>query len=603
MNNKKIFLGINVSHGASASLMIDGEIMLAFQEERFNKVKNFMGYPKISIDNCIEYVSSRNLIINEAAFSSENNIPFPFKYPMENDFSIKHWLDYYMNNFFSQKKKINNVIDIFKSLNKNNKKIDRYLDFKKIFKKDYFSNYKFFRKVQSDYLKKQSKGLIKKISFIDHHTCHASYAAYAPNIKENKAAILTIDSEGDSLNQTFWIFDKKNNILKNINKSSECDLARIYKFITLILKMKPNEHEFKVMGLAPYAKDDYSLKVYNDIFKDILKVENCKVVHKKRPKNLFNYLYEKTRGYRFDNIAGAVQLLVEKISSELITQIYKKYKLKVFSLSGGVSMNIKMNMTLTKLKCVKNLYVPPTGTDESLAIGACYYLNKGNQNKPLKNIYLGQKILKAKLTKDKIKELLKKNKNILIQQNINHKKIAKLLNKGEIIAIARDKEEFGARALGNRSIIANPSTEGIVQKINEQIKSRDFWMPFALTILDKKHLDYIDNKKKIISDFMTIGFDTKIKYYTRIKNGTHPYDKTVRPQVLQRSYNPQFYSIIKEFNKISKIPAVLNTSLNLHGRPISSTLEDVIYTFQNSGLKYLYVCDNFLISKSQKIKA
>ena len=105
MNNKKIFLGINVSHGASASLMIDGEIMLAFQEERFNKVKNFMGYPKISIDNCIEYVSSRNLIINEAAFSSENNIPFPFKYPMENDFSIKHWLDYYMNNFFSQKKK------------------------------------------------------------------------------------------------------------------------------------------------------------------------------------------------------------------------------------------------------------------------------------------------------------------------------------------------------------------------------------------------------------------------------------------------------------------------------------------------------------------
>lgn len=597
MNCEKIFLGINVSHGASASLMINGEIILAFQEERFNKVKNFMGYPKISIENCIKFVISKKLTIDEAAFSSANNIVFPFKYPMENKFSIKNWLDYYMQDFFSSEKKIKNVINVFKSLDKNTKRVDHYLNYKNISQKNYFNSYAFFRKIQSDYLKKQSKDLIKKISFIDHHTCHASYAAYAPDIKESKSAILTIDSEGDSLNQTFWIFDKKNNILKNINKSSECDLARIYKFVTLILRMRPNEHEFKVMGLAPYAKNDYSLKVYDDVFKDILTVKNCKVVHKKRPKNLFNYIYEKTRDYRFDNIAGAVQILVEKISSELIKQIYKKHKLKVFSLSGGVSMNIKMNMTLAKLKFVKNIYVPPTGTDESLAIGACYYLNRNNKNKPLKNIYLGQKLSEISLTKNKIKKMIKNDKNILIQQNINHKKIAKLIKKGEIIAIARDREEFGARALGNRSIIADPSVEGIVKKINEQIKSRDFWMPFALTILDKKHENFIKNKKKIVSDFMTIGFDTKNKYYNKIKNGTHPYDKTVRPQILKKSSNPQYYSLIEEFYKISKIPAVLNTSLNLHGTPISSTLEDVIYTFQNSDLKYLYIEDNFLISK------
>ena len=104
---------------------------------------------------------------------------------------------------------------------------------------------------------------------------------------------MTTDSEGDGLNQTFWIFNKHTRSLEKINQSSECDLARIYRFITLILKMKPNEHEYKVMGLAPYAKNEYSMQVYNEIFKNILKVKNCRVVYKKRPKDLFGFLYNK----------------------------------------------------------------------------------------------------------------------------------------------------------------------------------------------------------------------------------------------------------------------------------------------------------------------
>ena len=389
MNKKKnVYLGINVSHGASASLMINGEIVLAFQEERFNKIKNFSGYPKISIEKCINHAKLNHLTIDEAGFSTIKSPVFPFKYPLDNYFSVKNWIDYYLNGFFSEKIKIKKIITFFNTLKKNKKIVGKYLDYKSISKKDYFGNYGIFRKLQKVYLKKQSKGLIKKISFIDHHSCHAYYAAYAPNIKENKSAILTIDSEGDGLNQTFWIFDKKKNILKKITESRECDLARIYRFVTLILKMKPNEHEFKVMGLAPYAKNEYSLKVYNDVFRDILTVKNCRVIYKKRPKDLFSFIYEKTQSYRFDNIAGAVQILVEEISSKLLKQINQKYKLKIFSISGGVSMNIKMNMVLSKLKFVKNLYVPPTGTDESLCIGACYYLNKNN-NKFLKNIYLG----------------------------------------------------------------------------------------------------------------------------------------------------------------------------------------------------------------------
>ena len=118
---KKTYLGINVSHGASASLIIDGEIILAFQEERFNKIKSFIGYPKISIDKCIEYVKSKKLIIDEAAFSTIKNPIFPFKYPLENFFSIKNWLDYYLNNFYSKKQKIKNVIKTFNLFKRNGK--------------------------------------------------------------------------------------------------------------------------------------------------------------------------------------------------------------------------------------------------------------------------------------------------------------------------------------------------------------------------------------------------------------------------------------------------------------------------------------------------
>ena len=174
--------------------------------------------------------------------------------------------------------------------------------------------------------------------------------------------------------------------------------------------MKPNEHEYKVMGLAPYAKNEYSMQVYNEIFKNILKVKNCRVVHKKRPKDLFGFLYNKTRKYRFDNIAGAVQILIEKISSELTKQISNKYKINSFSISGGVSMNIKMNKNLSLEPHIKKIYVAPTGTDESLSIGACYYLNRFNNNKYIKNIYLGQKLHINKISKNKILNLLNNKK-------------------------------------------------------------------------------------------------------------------------------------------------------------------------------------------------
>ena len=261
-------------------------------------------------------------------------------------------------------------------------------------------------------------------------------------------------------------------------------------------------------------------------------------------------------------------------------------------------MNVKMNKEILGLKFVKSLSVPPCGTDDSLSIGACYYLavkKKEKRIESLKNIYLGRSISIYDTAK-KIEKYFDNNDYKIIS-NFTHKQIAQLINKNYPVAIARDREEFGARALGNRSIIANPADYSVIKIINESIKNRDFWMPFALTILKKDHRKYIINPKNNRSEHMTIAFDTVSKNYKHIIAGTHPYDRTVRPQILDRSENPNFYSIISEFKKLSGVPALLNTSLNLHGNPISSSIEDVIKTFKYSGLKYLYINDKILIKK------
>ena len=198
-----IFLGINIGHGASAALMINGEVILTFQEERFNNIKNYVGYPEKSIQECIDFVKNKNLLIDQCGISTIENILFVLKYPIGNYFKIENWLDYYLQ-FFSKKKKIDIAIQTLKKFKTINKK-NILVNYDNIKKKDYF-NFSKYRKIYYEFVKKQGQGLIKKISFIDHHSCHAFYAAYAPKIKENKIGIVTIDSEGDGQNQTFWIF-------------------------------------------------------------------------------------------------------------------------------------------------------------------------------------------------------------------------------------------------------------------------------------------------------------------------------------------------------------------------------------------------------------
>jgi carbamoyltransferase len=179
------------------------------------------------------------------------------------------------------------------------------------------------------------------------------------------------------------------------------------------------------------------------------------------------------------------------------------------------------------------------------------------------------------------------------------KKVAELLVHNEIVARCYGREEWGARALGNRSIICNPSDFKNINTLNKKVKNRDFWMPFTPSILAEDLDLYVLNPKGIRAPYMCITFDSTEKAKKEISAAIHPSDYTVRPQAVSKSWNPEYYSLIEEFKNITGISAVLNTSFNLHGEPNVGSPEDAIYTMDNSGLNYL-VLGEYLVEKKDR---
>jgi carbamoyltransferase len=321
-----------------------------------------------------------------------------------------------------------------------------------------------------------------------------------------------------------------------------------------------------------------------------------RVVHKNRPNDLYQFLVEKFKPYRFDSIAGGVQKWLEEMSKELMRNIYKETGIRNFVFSGGVAMNVKLSQTLSELEFVDDFFVCGSSSDESLSIGGCYFSNHLNQikNQPLENLYLG-----PKNTIKEINEWIEEKSlfnNYRIEKGVANKTVAEKIAKGEIVARVAGNMEFGARALGNRSILANPSNSKVIKIINEMIKGRDFWMPFGLTILDKYADKYLYNPKQIEGRYMAMCFHTKAEFLHEIWAGTHPYDNTVRPQILNKEQNSSYYDLIDQFSQITGIGAILNTSFNLHGFPIVMNVSDAFHVFENSGLDHLLI-ENILISK------
>ena len=605
-NLVEIILGINWEQNSSAALLIDGVIVGCSSEERFTNIKNDETYPINAINWLLEEFQIIPSQIDKIAFISEYWSPTYLLIKHYTNFSIREYIEeqelvWKQRIYESQTVSMLQVFErkiIFSQYPGEDFWRKVVLDLKGL--SDHVSNTELREKgkqIRTKVIEMHLSIDPSKVIFVDHHVGHAAYGYFASNIPSKDCLVLTLDAFGDFRNYTAHIFSKdtENDLItaKEVVSGNNFIVGRLYRYITLILNMKPNEHEYKVMGLAPYGKTEYANEVVR-LFENYQTVSEGRFVDVNKPQDMYFQIKKDLVGQRFDSIATGLQIYTENLIAKWVDQLVQLTGITSVVISGGVAMNVKANSEVAKSNLVESLYIPPSPDDSSQSMGAAYaaLIIPESQNtqayifpahiQGLKNAYLGKGVTNEELhkigTDFAIDYGFKLKENGLLHA-------AELLHKGGIIGRFAGKGEFGARALGNRSILANPSNAGIKKKINEGLKNRDFWMPFAATILEEYASEYLILDQQVSSYFyMTNACATTTLGAEKLQAAIHPYDESCRPQILLNESNPEYWELINTFGKLSGIYALLNTSLNFHGKPVVGDPQEALKIFRESNL-------------------
>ena len=596
-------LGLSMGELSTAAVMVDGEIKACVSQERFSRKKNDESYPKDAIEYCLKAAGIKGKDLDDVVIASEMA-------------DLWHRLTHYYSTF-----KIQDYIDeqrtYWRPTLYEKKKIawhDLYKDRWDL--KQYPGNWSELLGKLGDgyYLDEKGMKLVNehivdtihnhigvpkdRFSFSEHHSTHAAYAYFASPFRDKKTLVITFDAFGDGLSAT--ISEAEGHRIRRIKAIDHKDflLARIYRYTTLILGMKPNEHEYKVMGLAPYAKPQVYEKAYQ-VYKSTMYVDGLDFKFHDRPADTYHYFKERLEGCRFDGIAGGLQKFTEEILTTWVRNAIKHTGIRRVVFSGGVSMNVKAMKEIAALPDVEEMFIPPSGGDESLAIGACYlFCSKkfDRDAKKLDNAYLGADVDSADVA-EVVRRVRDEKKPYKVVEGVTAARVAAQLAAGRVVGRCAGRMEFGARSLGNRSILADPRSSEMVAVINHKIKNRDFWMPFAPAMLKSKSAEYIVNPKKLDSPFMTTAFDSTPAGWPKMVAAAHPADRSVRAQLVTKEASPGFAAVIEEFEKLTGSAVVLNTSFNLHGEPIVATAQDAFRVFELTQIDDLVIGD-VLISKT-----
>lgn len=595
-------LGIIMSTGSTAALMIDGEIVATASEERFSRVKNDERYPKLAIEYVIRQGGINAGDIDLVAFAGQIWDPRYFLVRHYSKWSVKDRLkeqqEYWYPRMYLGKEP--DYYELFKDkldFDQFPGNWDKVMEFERLStSKNSVSFYQKFRQQ----MVAQHLGIDEnKVKFIHHHRAHAYYAYYASDLPKERTLILTADAWGDDMNASVSI--AQGGRIERISSSTNFMIARLYRSMTLLLGMKPDEHEYKVMGLAAYSKPEY-YKEPLEVFSQTQYVEGLGFNYHKTPPDLYVYFRDKFEGMRFDNIAGALQEFTDQIVAQWAKNCLRTTATSRLVFGGGMGMNIKASMEIAKLQELDDMLVCPSPSDESLAAGACYAamyeychetsLNPDEVLRPFTNAYLGPEVVDEKET-----AVIAQRDGYKVTSNPSLSHIANAIANGQILGRCVGRSEFGARSLGNRSLIADARNLNSVRVLNEKIKSRDFWMPFAPTILKERSSDYLENPKGLRSPYMTLAFETKELARTHLRAALHQADLTCRPQVLDRKANPDYHNLIQEFQNVTGVGGVLNTSFNLHGEPIVQTAREAYEIFKARTLDMLLL-ENVLIEQA-----
>ena len=591
-------LAITLEKCSGCAVLIDDKIVFSASEERYSRIKSDSSFPRNSINDALSFSGLRGADFDKVIICGNR---LSLLAPLMNEYStfsvndqIRAMEEYWYPNLVLGKNK--SFLEIFKDkINLDqfpfNTEIGKKFDIFKLHnpytEEDGRNVSNFFKQTIASFLEIEQE----KIIHMEHDWCHAAYAFYGSPIRDDNTLIVTADAWGDDLSGTLSVYSKEKGQIERVKEYNHKDfqLARIYRYTTLILKMLANEHEYKVMGLASYYNGPVIEKV-EKVFDKMLQNDGLEFIFNKDVLDIYDYLKNNLKNFRFDHIAAGLQSFTEKILMNWFSSAISKYNANSVVFSGGVSMNVKANMKISQIPKIEKFFVCGAGTDETLPIGACYHWAEMNgiQPKPLDTLYLGSN---AAYDEKDISSL----SQYTIKKFNSEEQILEQILKNKIIAVCRERMEMGQRALGNRSIIADPRTRFNVEKINNSIKKRDFWMPFAPVILSEYQDLLIENPKGIDSPFMTITFETK-DGKNKFPAAVHQADGTTRAQLLKKEQNPILWNLIFKFYEKTGIPALLNTSFNLHGEPIVRTIQDALRVFDKSELEVLWL-DEHIIEK------
>lgn len=562
-------LGISAFyHDSAACLLGNGEIIAAAQEERFSRKKNDASFPKNSIDYCLRTAGISAQDINYVVFYDKPWLKFErliTTYLLSTPRGFRSFLQA-MPSWLKQKLWLPSVIE------------------------------------------KELKIKNKPILFTEHHQAHAGSAFYPSPFQ--KAAILTIDGVGEFA--TTSISRGTGNKIEQLKELHfPHSLGLLYSAFTYFLGFKVNSDEYKIMGLAPYGKPKYKKLIYKNLI-DLkpdgsfhLNIEYFDYLHGLKMTNTkFDKLFglgvrkkNEQLNQRHKDLASSIQEVTEEIVLRLAKHTYEITKQTNLCLAGGVALNCVANGRLKKESLFKNIWIQPASGDAGGAIGAALtvwheYLNK-KKSQPKKSALQKNSLLGPSYTNKEIKLFLDNNNiayNFYKNKKEAAKTIAKFIAARKIIGLFQGAMELGPRALGNRSILADPRDPKMQSYLNNKIKFRESFRPFAPAVLAedaKKYFKFDGESPYMLFAAQVIG--NKIPAVTHL-------DNSARLQTVKQEDNPFFYEIIRSFKKISGCPIVINTSFNVREEPIVCSPQDAYNCFLKTGIDVL-VLENFIVEK------
>ena len=557
-------------HDSAAALLKDGHVVAAVEEERFSRKKFDDDFPKMAIDWCLNEANVMPSQIDSIAFYDKPILKF------------ERLLDNYIA---VAPRGLYSFLDV----------IPKWLH-KRLW-------------IKSD-IRKSLKGFKGEIIFPEHHMSHAAHAFYTSPFDES--AILTIDGVGE-WSTTSYGYAKNDSVKITNDIRWPHSLGLFYSAFTYFLGFKVNEGEYKLMGLSSYGKPKY----YDLILDNLIDVKDDGSIHlnmeyfaftydKVMTNKKFSELFgierklkdEKTLQIHFD-IGASAQKVLEDVILKMANHIHSKTKMKNLCIGGGVALNGVANYKILKESLFENIHIPPSPGDAGSAVGAAQYLyyiyhknpkNTSNSAQLIhENIYVG-----PSFTESDIKKFLD-SQNILYESFDRKsllKKTAQLIADGNVVGWYQGKMEWGPRALGNRSILADPRKSEMKDILNQKIKHRESFRPFAPSIMEEYASKYFEID--ISSPYMLMVLP--VKKPKDIPAVTHV-DGTGRIQTVSKETNSLYYNLIQEFYKITGIPVIVNTSMNVMGEPIVNTPEQAYNMILKTDMDYL-IMGNYLIQKN-----